>query len=255
MIRRRHGLSPRARGNLHLRLAAPDMQGPIPAGAGEPPARTSDGAGFTAYPRGRGGTRSRPDRSNPARGLSPRARGNPGEVDGDERPMRPIPAGAGEPTTRCCHAARRWAYPRGRGGTAGERLPFVGLKGLSPRARGNRRHDLHPAPHFRPIPAGAGEPRSPRRWFGRPGAYPRGRGGTECDAVLRPPGRGLSPRARGNPGPTHGQYNQMGPIPAGAGEPNSGFLKLFQLRAYPRGRGGTSRCQAHKIIILMSQQF
>ena len=70
-----------------------------------------------------------------------------------------------------------------------------------------------------PIPAGAGEPTRrglSRRW---PGAYPRGRGGTEELRITEPETVGLSPRARGNHHPPPARPPGGGPIPAGAGEP------------------------------------
>ena len=57
---------------------------------------------------------------------------------------------------------RMAVYPRVRGGTRRTRLRSPGLKGLSPRARGNRASvNIQPGVHGS-IPACAGEPRSPR---------------------------------------------------------------------------------------------
>ena len=132
------------------------------------------------------------------------------------------------------------AYPRGRGGTITCSFGSLAPAGLSPRARGNRIGVQLPLLPYRPIPAGAGEPDSGPADQMRTTAYPRGRGGTTFLRALERAGRGLSPRARGNPIKTAAKPKSVGPIPAGAGEP-----KLWQClpgrgRAYPRGRGGTS---------------
>ena len=169
------GLSPRARGNRRLNISSRLVNGPIPAGAGEPILSGPNTTRSRAYPRGRGGTRH-PDmgwRGN--WGLSPRARGNRGRS-----------------------VSVAWAYPRGRGGTHVCASLVVAGRGLSPRARGNRFGVSWRGRAWGPIPAGAGEPgrRSPMTRTIR--AYPRGRGGTIDLAHARGDVLGLSPRARGN---------------------------------------------------------
>ena len=70
------GLSPRTRGNPGRPRFSVGATGPIPANAGEP-ARVARAPGSRgAYPRERGGTRTRCSSSRTSRGLSPRTRGN-----------------------------------------------------------------------------------------------------------------------------------------------------------------------------------
>ena len=73
-----------------------------------------------------------------------------------------------------------------------------------------------------------------------PGAYPRERGGTASSIACLASRRGLSPRARGNQGAVWRRLEQLGPIPASAGEPRPRRGPRARPRAYPRERGGTS---------------
>ncbi len=110
--------------------------------------------------------------------------------------------------------------------------------GRSPRARGSRH-----APPWRergrgPIPACAGEPRTPgtRRTCHR--ADPRVRGGARgrsCD-FSRSTGRSL--RARGSRRPPRHEVGPLGPIPACAGEPSGPTWGSRASEADPRVRGG-----------------
>ncbi len=112
-------------------------------------------------------------------------------------------------------------------------------EGLSPLARGNRRHPARITQRRGPIPARAGEPRPPKWRGGRAGAYPRSRGGTHCHLLKPPASAGLSPLARGNRPDADLRAAHPGPIPARAGEPQGGFGGPGRGRAYPRSRGGT----------------
>jgi len=55
-------------------------------------------------------------------------------------------------------------------------MPMVD-PGLSPRARGSRRHPPQPRPRVRSIPACAGEPNYGSSWTAIQRVYPRVRGG------------------------------------------------------------------------------
>ena len=132
------GLSPRARGNRLDNITLMAKNGPIPAGAGEPWRRSRGPTARRAYPRGRGGTANKRALGVSRKGLSPRARGNPGAAEGADDQAGPIPAGAGEPMIDPQHPNTAMAYPRGRGGTRFSVVELIGEMGLSPRARGNR---------------------------------------------------------------------------------------------------------------------
>ena len=93
----RAGLSPQVRGNRYSARPGAGADGPIPAGAGEPPVMARFKMLSRAYPRRCGGTQGLGETLNGIEGLSPQVRGN------QTKPARtwlqggPIPAGAGEP--------------------------------------------------------------------------------------------------------------------------------------------------------------
>ena len=92
---------------------------------------------------------------------------------------------------------------------------------------------------FGPIPARAGEPRCAPLFHFPPRAYPRAGGGTSMRCILLRSLRGLSPRGRGNHRGHGGVRIDRGPIPARAGEPQSGLVGTWWQKAYPRAGGGT----------------
>ena len=172
------GLSPRVRGNhdYHHRHHRPARS--IPACAGEPARAEGRRLLCGVYPRVCGGTPPRRNRRNPAQGLSPRVRGNPGRQPTPRVPGGSIPACAGNP----CGINRRSAqsgsipacagepyhrgydrqlpavYPRVCGGTNTDQTATNNVQGLSPRVRGNRAGALRLRRLRRSIPACAGEP-------------------------------------------------------------------------------------------------
>ena len=94
----------------------------------------------------------------------------------------------------------------------------------------------------RSIPAGAGEPSAGSPWHDLDAVYPRGCGGTLLLVYLTLTGKGLSPRVRGNPLASHWLLVGAGSIPAGAGEPIRHAPLPRERKVYPRGCGGTYRC-------------
>ncbi len=135
-----------------------DHLGTIPACAGEPPIRRRSPWIAWDYPRVRGGTPNDPDLIALKEGLSPRARGNHCLDDTSQCQRGTIPACAGEPRNRSLLGPPLTDYPRVRRGTPNDPDLIALKEGLSPRARGNRRHDLAPAVWHGTIPACAGEP-------------------------------------------------------------------------------------------------
>ena len=89
------------------------------------------------YPRVCGGTTSATLSRNNDVGLSPRVRGNHSPIDMSGRPLRSIPACAGEPSYQAPRYEQGPVYPRvcGGTGTCHRRPSYLG--GLSPRVRGN----------------------------------------------------------------------------------------------------------------------
>ena len=92
---------------------------------------------------------------------------------------------------------------------------------------------------LRSIPACAGEPGTPCVWTGRPAVYPRVCGGTTLAECERRTGAGLSPRVRGNLLANRDATEEMGSIPACAGEPSRRFAVRRTVEVYPRVCGGT----------------
>ena len=193
------GLSPPTRGSLLVALPHGDIDGSIPAHAGEPyPGCGPDPAGWV-YPRPRGGAPVTNGTRRDHQGLSPPTRGSPREHTGMGGYGRSIPAHAGEPASRHWPASSPGVYPRPRGGAFPMRARYDIGRGLSPPTRGSRENPHHDDGVWRSIPAHAGEPRAGR-----------------FASILR---AGLSP-------PTRGSHRQRGrgarlqrSIPAHAGEP------------------------------------
>ena len=203
----------------------------------------SIGRPTTAYPRGCGGANNARLIAAGSSGLSPRVRGSPMSAHSTSLVLRPIPAGAGEPTLvrRPWEAGR--AYPRGCGGAINGAAGKSEAGGLSPRVRGSRLrlpcHCQHPGP----IPAGAGEPALTTSVRRRSRAYPRGCGGALGRLRVAHLLLGLSPRVRGSRAAQLHDRLGIGPIPAGAGEPTSCELTTGPSWAYPRGCGGAHQTE------------
>ena len=120
---------------------------------------------------------------------------------------------------------------RGVGGAVG--------RGLSPRRRGNPKSPITTTMQMGPIPAQAGEPLPAGQQPRIPRAYPRAGGGTTVTERVYIACPGLSPRRRGNLPVRSDCVRGSGPIPAQAGEPNSGPASPTIYGAYPRAGGGT----------------
>ena len=153
---------------------------------------------------------------------------------------RTIPAGAGEPSPAEFAPLLGADYPRRRGGTIRDEVALAAPAGLSPQARGNLYHPGREVEVERTIPAGAGEPRSPRGLILGRRDYPRRRGGTAWNQDAAELAVGLSPQARGNPDHRDRDGRRRGTIPAGAGEPKHFHFLLSLVKDYPRRRGGTT---------------
>ena len=115
-------------------------------------------------------------------------------------------------------------------------------EGLSPRVRGNHRARPCRRTTRGSIPACAGEPLKSNRGQAALEVYPRVCGGTPVRRRLRPPGRGLSPRVRGNPVRVSEMKALIRSIPACAGEPVVRCPGDGVPGVYPRVCGGTCGC-------------
>ena len=140
--------------------------------------------------------------------------------------------------------ARRWVYPRVRGGTGRAARVLRPDTGLSPRARGNPDGAGGMMFRLRSIPACAGEPHGPSDRHDYAGVYPRVRGGTRRSIGVGRAARGLSPRARGNHGLEAVANRGNRSIPACAGEPRWCNVNSADDGVYPRVRGGTQTAES-----------
>ena len=152
-------------------------------------------------------------------------------------PLRFIPAGAGNRSSRLLIYPQPPVHPRG----CGEQLPMACrmafLIGSSPRVRGtvlNNLASFHP-PRF--IPAGAGNRAllsSPR--LHRP-VHPRGCGEQGIATLARSSRLGSSPRVRGTEQHIHVAGLGVRFIPAGAGNSPTARPAFGALPVHPRGCG------------------
>ena len=111
------GLSPRLRGNLPARYRASRFSGSIPALTGKPPPALRRRAASGVYPRAYGETSAKSVCSCLTEGLSPRLRGNLGQV-GLQLPDRgSIPALTGKPGDTLSILPTMRVYPRAYGET------------------------------------------------------------------------------------------------------------------------------------------
>ena len=154
------GLSPRVRGNRRCNRRPKAAPGSIPASAGKPLICKVAAEFHRVYPRECGETEAEKDAVGLTEGLSPRVRGNRGEVGENEQKAGSIPASAGKPSCSQRPRGPPRVYPRECGETSGHSSTGQDHGGLSPRVRGN--HGSEPAPYCRKgsIPASAGKPLS-----------------------------------------------------------------------------------------------
>ena len=235
------GLSPRVRGNRGGTANGAIPAGSIPACAGEPPPARIMRASRWVYPRVCGGTPVRAVVGKQERGLSPRVRGNRGQVQRDDALARSIPACAGEPIRHRAPRQVGEVYPRVCGGTPSGYPRTKSRRGLSPRVRGNPSVMRHSRSPRGSIPACAGEPQCAAPGGIDYGVYPRVCGGTGKSVALIVSMKGLSPRVRGNLVRRSESNPPNRSIPACAGEPPMEVLINRVKEVYPRVCGGTLR--------------
>ena len=132
-----------------------------------------------------------------------------------------------------CFQGGRRAY----GGAPFSRHASTIMMGLSPRVRGSRLIPRLARDERGPIPAGAGKP-PPARSANRLGrVYPRGCGEAWIITCRILTFSGLSPRVQGSLDQRVGVPKIDGSIPAGAGKPKAGPLRVEGGWVYPRGCG------------------
>ena len=149
-----------------------------------------------------------------------------------------IPAYAGEPLAVSGPSPAPGVYPRVCGGTVVSETAAGGVKGLSPRMRGNQADDGLLILEAGSIPAYAGEPIRAAATWNPVTVYPRVCGGTVPSFCCSWPGHGLSPRMRGNRPIWTEWRRSLRSIPAYAGEPYCPPPRCPAMRGLsPRMRG------------------
>ena len=193
--------------------------GSIPASAGQPDSELTRDSLEQVYPRECGATADCPHAGPRPAGLSPRVRGNLGNLSIPSFRNRSIPASAGQPANPGKSRCRFGVYPRECGATPVAACLEVDVAGLSPRVRGNPVLKSYNPSILRSIPASAGQP------FLRFSS-------TALDL-------GLSPRVRGNLC-QHGLPGfDIRSIPASAGQPLQPRKHSRMKWVYPRECGAT----------------
>ena len=152
------GLSPRVRGSPWWDEMGENVEGSIPACAGEPGAIWGLIQAMGVYPRVCGGAETERVWQLVERGLSPRVRGSHLGIRATLVRLGSIPACAGEPCPSRSLRASRTVYPRVCGGAGLPVAVTVGAVGLSPRVRGSQLRMEVAHVKRRSIPACAGEP-------------------------------------------------------------------------------------------------
>ena len=130
-------------------------------------------------------------------------------------------------------------YPRVGGATSANAQLAAGVKGLSPRGRGNHTTVNLNRHHWRSIPAWAGQPGSDRAFRPYKPVYPRVGGATHPDEFREQAEEGLSPRGRGNRSHKGSYIPPAGSIPAWAGQPLVSAWTATKPTVYPRVGGAT----------------
>ncbi len=193
------GLSPLARGILHITRNTRDYCRFIPAGAGSTDKSRHRRTAAAVYPRWRGEYANNQHQIQPFPGLSPLARGILQIYPANSRSVRFIPAGAGNTGVEPEIIGKKSVYPRWRGEYAHASTRHIKSCGLSPLARGIRFRVLTIPDPLRFIPAGAGNTQAFQPSANPFSVYPRWRGEYLMATALAVALNGLSPLARGIP--------------------------------------------------------
>ena len=213
----------------------------IPACAGEASFPQVNPPERRVHPRVCGGSAVRRQERAKRGGTSPRVRGKHRRIAETGRVMRYIPACAGE--ARCRRPRRRpgRVHPRVCGGSDCRRRIGLATRGTSPRVRGKPFAKSNIQQGCRYIPACAGEaiPGGNRR--SDSGVHPRVCGGSASPRRAVKSVRGTSPRVRGKLVRRGSTPEELGYIPACAGEAPAATRPEPARGVHPRVCGGSGR--------------
>ena len=231
------GSSPHARGTPTCRALALRSGGIIPACAGNTPRQYPLPRPARDHPRMRGEHQVLRHRSSSSLGSSPHARGT--HLYDRLRRFGPgiIPACAGNTDKPNRMPEKFRDHPRMRGEHVDRILLFSCARGSSPHARGT--HPVHIRPRMVPgiIPACAGNTAAVSAVTCVVRDHPRMRGEHFIIHAHRGSYRGSSPHARGTPVVDAEIVDQLGIIPACAGNTRSRRAVRAWKRDHPRMRG------------------
>ena len=164
-------------------------------------------------------------------------RGRQFRLDTAVRPIRLIPAGAGQTARSRRVPSRSWAHPRGCGADGFSCDCTAFAAGSSPRVRGRPLQASPLGNAQRLIPAGAGQTRSTTSPLTGARAHPRGCGADWATTESTAFRQGSSPRVRGRLSPSRCMACAPGLIPAGAGQTRRWSCPAKPAGAHPRGCG------------------
>ena len=232
------GLSPHGRGKHSASQTVENVQGSIPARAGETQDPPGSQSYYRVYPRTGGGNAAKPPSTAVITGLSPHGRGKLHSVQGLFLRMGSIPARAGETPTPFASGVVPRVYPRTGGGNSSSSILLFPQPGLSPHGRGKPGTATWRSLTTGSIPARAGETATKTACSICCRVYPRTGGGNDnilnvCVALM-----GLSPHGRGKLLCGKAERSGDGSIPARAGETSIDTEHGTRIGVYPRTGGG-----------------
>ncbi len=231
------GSSPRARGTENLTHDLADDGRFIPASAGNRPRPLATRANSPVHPRERGEQDADTSAIRSAAGSSPRARGTADNALAACKPVRFIPASAGNSRRRMAFTRRTTVHPRERGEQRTRGATCSDRSGSSPRARGTASPQIRDFMHRRFIPASAGNRKSSFSKVPSTTVHPRERGEQEVVVLKSAIHDGSSPRARGT-GMQHAREAAgLRFIPASAGNRRRCRSRPRPASVHPRERG------------------
>ena len=237
------GSSPRMRGTLDRHQRVGQVQGIIPAYAGNTSACMRVTGRVRDHPRVSGEHNGNPSAVTFVSGSSPRMRGTPADIAGSDHKTGIIPAYAGNTRLPNRMPGPRRDHPRVCGEHSVRISPLPMCTGSSPRMRGTLLFDFDGLLVWGIIPAYAGNtvaaPVRPGHWWD----HPRVCGEHHSSSMFLLESSGSSPRMRGTPFALCRRNEHAGIIPAYAGNTTTTSASSLLCRDHPRV------CGEHRLVV------